>query len=131
MHIAHWNNTLIFKLGLDMFRWWTEQSCQSNYFRTKDHDPKAWKYTYTQAHSNVNDAALADQTLSVLMGDAVAPRKNFISSQAESLAVEDLDLWRQILMARTDVILYVETFGTNIQIENLAGGIFHFYSLFL
>jgi len=40
----------------------------------------------------VNDAAVADQTLSVLMGDAAAPRRNFISSQAENLRVDDLDL---------------------------------------
>jgi DNA gyrase subunit B len=40
----------------------------------------------------VNDANLADQTLGLLMGDAAAPRRNFISSQAESLNVEDLDL---------------------------------------
>jgi DNA gyrase subunit B len=40
----------------------------------------------------VNDATIADQTLSILMGDAVAPRRNFISTQAESLRVDDLDL---------------------------------------
>ena len=40
----------------------------------------------------VNDAALADQTLSILMGDAVAPRRNFITSQAENLQIVDLDL---------------------------------------
>lgn len=40
----------------------------------------------------VNDASLADQTLSILMGDAVAPRRNFISTQAENLRVDDLDL---------------------------------------
>ena len=41
---------------------------------------------------NVNDAALADETLSILMGDAPAPRRAFISSQAENLRVDDLDL---------------------------------------
>lgn len=40
----------------------------------------------------VNDAAIADQTLSILMGDAVAPRRNFISSNAENLRVDDLDV---------------------------------------
>lgn len=39
-----------------------------------------------------SDAALADQTLSILMGDAVAPRKHFITSQAENMQVDDLDL---------------------------------------
>mmetsp|Transcript_61685 Transcript_61685/g.93115 ORF Transcript_61685/g.93115 Transcript_61685/m.93115 type:complete len:802 (+) Transcript_61685:70-2475(+) len=38
------------------------------------------------------DGAMADQTLSILMGDAVAPRKNFISSNAENLRVDDLDV---------------------------------------
>jgi DNA gyrase subunit B len=41
---------------------------------------------------SVNDCALADQTLDVLMGDAVAPRRNFISSRAESLQLGDLDV---------------------------------------
>lgn len=48
--------------------------------------------TRTLLQVTVNDAALADQTLSVLMGDAVAPRRNFISTQAEHLNAEDLDL---------------------------------------
>lgn len=38
------------------------------------------------------DAQMADQTLSILMGDAVAPRRNFISSNAESLKLDDLDV---------------------------------------
>jgi len=40
----------------------------------------------------VNDAAIADQTLSILMGDAVAPRRSFISSNAENLRAGDLDV---------------------------------------
>ena len=39
-----------------------------------------------------NDCALADQTLSMLMGDAVGPRKAFISEQAENLDIGDLDI---------------------------------------
>jgi DNA gyrase subunit B len=38
------------------------------------------------------DAAMADQMMSMLMGDAVAPRRNFISTQAEHLDVVDLDV---------------------------------------
>lgn len=41
---------------------------------------------------SANDAALADQMLSMLMGDAVGPRKEFISSHAENLQAQDLDL---------------------------------------
>mmetsp|Transcript_6939 Transcript_6939/g.13963 ORF Transcript_6939/g.13963 Transcript_6939/m.13963 type:complete len:1012 (-) Transcript_6939:98-3133(-) len=40
----------------------------------------------------VLDCALADQTLNVLMGDAVAPRRNFISERAENLKIGDLDV---------------------------------------
>jgi DNA gyrase subunit B len=40
----------------------------------------------------VNDGAIADQTLSILMGDAVAPRRNFISIHAENIKPEDLDV---------------------------------------
>jgi DNA gyrase subunit B len=39
----------------------------------------------------IEDASIADQTLSILMGDAVAPRKNFISTNAENLKIDDLD----------------------------------------
>jgi len=39
-----------------------------------------------------NDCALADQTLSMLMGDAVGPRKAFISEQAVNLKLDDLDI---------------------------------------
>jgi len=41
---------------------------------------------------SVSDCALADQTLDVLMGDAVAPRRSFISEHAESLQLGDLDV---------------------------------------
>ena len=41
---------------------------------------------------SVNDCALADQTLDVLMGDAVVPRRNFISERAENLQIGDLDV---------------------------------------
>ena len=47
--------------------------------------------TRTLLQVTINDAAIADQTLSILMGDAVAPRKNFISTNAENLKVDDLD----------------------------------------
>ena len=40
----------------------------------------------------VGDAALADQTMSLLMGDAAAPRRTFIRTRADSLAFEDLDV---------------------------------------
>jgi DNA gyrase subunit B len=40
----------------------------------------------------VNDASMADQTLGILMGEAVAPRRNFISTRAENFKVNDLDL---------------------------------------
>lgn len=48
--------------------------------------------TRTLIQVTVNDANMADQTLSLLMGDSAAPRRNFISTQAENLSVEDLDL---------------------------------------
>ena len=41
---------------------------------------------------SVKDCALADQTLDVLMGDAVVPRRNFISERAENLQIGDLDV---------------------------------------
>jgi len=39
----------------------------------------------------MEDATVADQTMSILMGDAVAPRKEFISTNAENLQMDDLD----------------------------------------
>jgi DNA gyrase subunit B len=40
----------------------------------------------------LKDCDIADQTLSILMGDAVAPRRNFISTHADNLKLEDLDV---------------------------------------
>jgi len=48
--------------------------------------------TRTLMKVTASDAAVADQTLSILMGDASAPRRKFISNQAENLKVDDLDL---------------------------------------
>ena len=39
----------------------------------------------------IDDAAVADKMFSVLMGDNVVPRKEFITSNAEYLKLEDLD----------------------------------------
>lgn len=48
--------------------------------------------TRTLLKVTANDCSLADQTLSMLMGDAVGPRKAFISEQAENLNIGDLDI---------------------------------------
>lgn len=40
---------------------------------------------------SVDDAAVADKMFSVLMGDNVVPRKEFITLNAEYLKLEDLD----------------------------------------
>ena len=40
---------------------------------------------------SVEDAAAADKMFSVLMGDNVIPRKEFITENAEKLKLEDLD----------------------------------------
>lgn len=40
----------------------------------------------------VDDCALADQTLSMLMGDAVGPRREFIVNHAENMNFEDIDV---------------------------------------
>ena len=40
----------------------------------------------------VDDCSLADQTLGILMGDAVAPRRNFIANNAANLKMNDLDV---------------------------------------
>ena len=48
--------------------------------------------TRTLLKVSVNDCAAADQMLDILMGDSVAPRRSFISEQAESLQIGDLDV---------------------------------------
>merc|ERR1712238_401754 len=48
--------------------------------------------TRTLFQVTAKDCSLADQTLSVLMGDAVVPRKAFIMAKAENLNIEDLDI---------------------------------------
>lgn len=48
--------------------------------------------TRTLLKVSVNDCAAADQMLDILMGDSVAPRRSFISEQAESLKIGDLDV---------------------------------------
>ena len=48
--------------------------------------------TRTLLQVTTNDCSLADQTLSMLMGDAVGPRKAFISEKAEHLKMDDLDI---------------------------------------
>jgi len=48
--------------------------------------------TRTLLQVTASDCSLADRTLSVLMGDAVGPRKAFITEMAENLNIEDLDI---------------------------------------
>lgn len=48
--------------------------------------------TRTLLKVTANDCAMADQTLSMLMGDSVGPRKAFISEQAVHLKIDDLDI---------------------------------------
>lgn len=48
--------------------------------------------TRTLLKVTAQDCNLADQTLSMLMGDAVGPRKLFISERAENLNISDLDI---------------------------------------
>ena len=40
----------------------------------------------------VDDCASADSMLSILMGDSVGPRRDFISSRAENFQLDDLDV---------------------------------------
>lgn len=39
----------------------------------------------------IEDAAEADRMFGVLMGDVVAPRKDFIMTHAEDMSLSDLD----------------------------------------
>ena len=48
--------------------------------------------TRTLIEVTANDCALADQTLSILMGDSVGPRKEFISSNAGNMKIDELDI---------------------------------------
>ena len=41
---------------------------------------------------SVNDCALADMTMDILMGDAVGPRRNFIIDRSENMKLGDLDV---------------------------------------
>ena len=47
--------------------------------------------TRTLKRVSVEDAMAADRLFSMLMGDNVQPRKDFITSNAERLRLEDLD----------------------------------------
>jgi DNA gyrase subunit B len=56
-----------------------------------------WSTTMEPEHRllmqvTLEDAAEADQIFSILMGDAVEPRKEFIEKNAKLLAAADLDL---------------------------------------
>lgn len=47
--------------------------------------------TRTLKRVSVEDAAAADRLFTILMGDGVGPRKEFITENAERLKIEDLD----------------------------------------
>jgi hypothetical protein len=44
-----------------------------------------------RAQVNIEDAAAADRMFGMLMGDSVAPRKDFIMQNAEQMKLADLD----------------------------------------
>lgn len=74
------------KVSIQRFKGLGEMMPEQLWSTTMDPDRR------TLLQVTVNDCAIADQTLSIIMGDAVAPRRNFISTNAESLKLEDLDV---------------------------------------
>lgn len=74
------------KISIQRFKGLGEMMATQLWMTTMDPEER------TLLKVTANDCALADQTLSVLMGDAVGPRKKFISQHAENLNIEDLDI---------------------------------------
>jgi DNA gyrase subunit B len=72
-------------IGLQRFKGLGEMMPQQLWDTTMNPETRMLKIVTTE------DASAADHLLTVLMGDCVAPRKEFINSRAESLQLEDLD----------------------------------------
>ena len=77
----------------------TSSRANSKHTHTHTHtsthtNTNAHTHTHTQTHTKVTveDAAGADRMFSVLMGDSVAPRKEFISTHAQSMQLGDTDV---------------------------------------